>query len=155
MTKTIRVSINGKNYEHEVEPRMLLIHYLREVVGLTGSHIGCETSLCGACTVEVDGKAVKSCTMFAVQADGASITTVEGLALDGKLSALQEAYWNEHGLQCGFCTPGMLMISKQILDRNPAPTDEEIRAGLDGNLCRCTGYQHIVNAVRTASKAWA
>ena len=155
MTKTIRVSINGKNYEHEVEPRMLLIHYLREVVGLTGSHIGCETSLCGACTVEVDGKAVKSCTMFAVQADGASVTTVEGLALDGKLSALQEAYWNEHGLQCGFCTPGMLMISKQILDRNPSPTDEEIRAGLDGNLCRCTGYQHIVNAVRTASKAWA
>jgi carbon-monoxide dehydrogenase small subunit len=155
MNKTIRVSINGKNYQHEVEPRMLLIHYLREVVGLTGSHIGCETSLCGACTVEVDGKAVKSCTMFAVQADGASILTVEGLALDGKLHVIQEAYWNEHGLQCGFCTPGMLMISKQILDRNPDPTDEEIRAGLDGNLCRCTGYQHIVNAVRTAAKAWA
>ena len=155
MNKTIRVSINGKNYQHEVEPRMLLIHYLREVVGLTGSHIGCETSLCGACTVEVDGKAVKSCTMFAVQADGATILTVEGLALDGKLHAIQEAYWNEHGLQCGFCTPGMLMISKQILDRNPNPTDEEIRAGLDGNLCRCTGYQHIVNAVRTAAKAWA
>jgi len=155
MNKTISVSINGKKYQHDVEPRMLLIHYLREVVGLTGSHIGCETSLCGACTVEVDGKAVKSCTMFALQADGASITTVEGLALDGKLHAIQEAYWNEHGLQCGFCTPGMLMISKQILDRNPDPTDEEIRAGLDGNLCRCTGYQHIVNAVRTAAKAWA
>ena len=155
MTKTIRVSINGKSYEHEVEPRMLLIHYLREVVGLTGSHIGCETSLCGACTVEVDGKSVKSCTMFAVQADGASLLTVEGLAQDGKLHAIQEAFWNEHGLQCGFCTPGMLMISKQILDRNPEPSDEEIRAGLDGNLCRCTGYQHIVNAVKTAAKAWA
>ena len=149
----IQVNINGKNYSNDVEPRLLLIHYLREVVGLTGPHIGCETSLCGACTVEVDGRAIKSCTMFAVQADGAKIVTIEGLAADGKLHAMQEAFWNEHGLQCGFCTPGMIMASKQILDRNPAPTEEEIRHGLEGNICRCTGYQHIVNAVKAAAKA--
>jgi carbon-monoxide dehydrogenase small subunit len=117
--------------------------------------VGCETSLCGACTVEVDGKAIKSCTMFAVQADGANVTTIEGLAVDGKLHAIQEAFWNEHGAQCGFCTPGMIMASKQIIDRNPNPTDEEIRMGLEGNVCRCTGYQHIVNAVRAAAKAGA
>jgi len=135
---------------------MLLIHYLREVIGLTGTHMGCETSLCGACTIEVNGKAVKSCTMFAVQADGAKILTVEGLAApDGTLHPIQEAYWTEHALQCGFCTPGMIMITKQILERNPNPTEHEIREGLDGNLCRCTGYQHIVNAVRTAAKAGA
>ncbi len=151
----INLTINGKTYSHDVEPRLLLIHYLREVVGLTGPHVGCETSLCGACTVEVDGKAVKSCTMFAVQADGANVTTIEGLAVDGKLHAMQEAFWNEHGAQCGFCTPGMIMASKQILDRNPNPTDEEIRMGLEGNVCRCTGYQHIVNAVRAAAKAGA
>ena len=151
----INLTINGKTHSHEVEPRLLLIHYLREVVGLTGPHIGCETSLCGACTVEVDGKAIKSCTMFAVQADGAKITTIEGLAVDGKLHAMQEAFWNEHGAQCGFCTPGMIMASKQIIDRNPNPTDEEIRMGLEGNVCRCTGYQHIVNAVRAAAKAGA
>jgi len=151
----INLSINGDSYSHEVEPRLLLIHYLREVVGLTGPHIGCETSLCGACTVEVDGKAIKSCTMFAVQADGVKITTIEGLAVDGKLHAMQEAFWNEHGAQCGFCTPGMIMASKQIIDRNPNPTDEEIRMGLEGNVCRCTGYQHIVNAVRAAAKAGA
>jgi carbon-monoxide dehydrogenase small subunit len=151
----INLSINGNSYSHEVEPRLLLIHYLREVVGLTGPHIGCETSLCGACTVEVDGKAIKSCTMFAVQADGGRITTIEGLAVNGKLHAMQEAFWNEHGAQCGFCTPGMIMASKQILDRNPNPTDEEIRMGLEGNVCRCTGYQHIVNAVRAAAKAGA
>ena len=151
----ITLTINGKPYSHDVEPRLLLIHYLREVVGLTGPHIGCETSLCGACTVEVDGKAIKSCTMFAVQADGANVTTIEGLAVDGKLHAMQEAFWNEHGAQCGFCTPGMIMASKQILDRNPHPTDEEIRMGLEGNVCRCTGYQHIVNAVRAAAKARA
>jgi carbon-monoxide dehydrogenase small subunit len=156
MMKTISITVNGVAQTHEVEPRLLLIHYLREVVGLTGSHMGCETSLCGACTVEVNGKAVKSCTMFAVQADGAEILTVEGLAgPDGKMHRVQEAFWNEHALQCGFCTPGMLMISKQIIERNPKPTDEEIREGLDGNLCRCTGYQHIVNAVRTAAKAGA
>jgi len=151
----INLTINGKTHSHDVEPRLLLIHYLREVVGLTGPHVGCETSLCGACTVEVDGKAVKSCTMFAVQADGAKVTTIEGLAVEGKLHAMQEAFWNEHGAQCGFCTPGMIMASKQILDRNPHPTDEEIRMGLEGNVCRCTGYQHIVNAVRAAAKAGA
>ncbi len=151
----INLTINGETYSHDVEPRLLLIHYLREVVGLTGPHVGCETSLCGACTIEVDGKAIKSCTMFAVQADGAKVTTIEGLAVDGKLHAMQEAFWNEHGAQCGFCTPGMIMASKQILDRNPHPTDEEIRMGLEGNVCRCTGYQHIVNAVRAAAKAGA
>jgi carbon-monoxide dehydrogenase small subunit len=151
----INLTINGKTHSHDVEPRLLLIHYLREVVGLTGPHVGCETSLCGACTVEVDGKAIKSCTMFAVQADGANVTTIEGLAVDGRLHAMQEAFWNEHGAQCGFCTPGMIMASKQILDRNPHPTDEEIRMGLEGNVCRCTGYQHIVNAVRAAAKAGA
>ncbi len=147
----ITITVNGKSHSHDVEPRLLLIHYLREVVGLTGSHVGCETSLCGACTVELNGKAVKSCTMFAVQADGASIVTVEGLATDGRLHPVQEAFWNEHGLQCGFCTPGMIMASKQILDRNAKPTEEEIRHGLEGNVCRCTGYQHIVNAVKAAA----
>jgi carbon-monoxide dehydrogenase small subunit len=151
----ITLTINGKTHSHDVEPRLLLIHYLREVVGLTGPHVGCETSLCGACTIEVDGKAVKSCTMFAVQANGENITTIEGLAVDGKLHAMQEAFWNEHGAQCGFCTPGMIIASKQIIDRNPHPTDEEIRQGLEGNVCRCTGYQHIVNAVRAAAKAGA
>jgi carbon-monoxide dehydrogenase small subunit len=150
----IQVNINGKSYSNDVEPRLLLIHYLREVVGLTGPHIGCETSLCGACTVEVDGRAIKSCTMFAVQADGANVVTIEGLAAaGGKLHAMQEAFWNEHGLQCGFCTPGMIIASKQILDRNPDPTETEIREGLEGNICRCTGYQHIVNAVKAAAKA--
>ncbi len=147
----IALTINGKSYSQDVEPRLLLIHFLREVAGLTGTHTGCETSLCGACTVELNGKAIKSCTMFAVQANGADIVTVEGLASDGKLDPMQEAFWNEHGLQCGFCTPGMIMASKQILDRNPAPTDDEIRHGLEGNVCRCTGYQHIVNAVRAAA----
>jgi carbon-monoxide dehydrogenase small subunit len=151
----INLTINGKTHSHDVDPRLLLIHYLREVVGLTGPHVGCETSLCGACTVEIDGKAIKSCTMFAVQADGSKVVTIEGLAVDGKLHAMQEAFWNEHGAQCGFCTPGMIMASKQILDRNPHPTDEEIRMGLEGNVCRCTGYQHIVNAVRAAAKAGA
>ena len=150
----ITLSINGKSYSHDVEPRLLLIHYLRETAALTGPHIGCETSLCGACTVEVNGKVVKSCSMFAVQADGAKITTIEGLAMDGtKYHAMQEAFWNEHGLQCGFCTPGMIMVSKQIIERNPNPTEEEIRHGLDGNICRCTGYQHIVNAVKAAAAA--
>ena len=130
---------------------MLLIHFLRDVAGLTGTHMGCETSLCGACTVALSGKAIKSCTMFAVQANGADIATVEGLATNGKLDPVQEAFWNEHGLQCGFCTPGMIMASKQIIDRNPSPTEEEIRHGLEGNLCRCTGYQHIVNAVKAAA----
>ena len=153
MTESISVTINGTPYTHAVEPRLLLIHYLREVVGLTGPHIGCETSLCGACTVEVDGQAIKSCARFAVQCDGAKILTVEGLAADGKLHRVQEAFWNEHGAQCGFCTPGMIMASKQILDRNPDPSEADIRHGLEGNLCRCTGYQHIVNAVRAAARA--
>ena len=151
MKKKISLTINGQRYQHEVEPRLLLIHYLREVVGLTGPHIGCETSICGACTVALDGKAVKSCSMFAVQADGRNVLTIEGLAANGNLHPVQEAFWNEHGLQCGFCTPGMIMTSKQLLERNPSPTDEEIRHGLEGNLCRCTGYQHIVNAVRAAA----
>jgi len=153
MTHSITLTINGNSYSHEVEPRLLLIHYLREVVGLTGPHIGCETSLCGACTVEVNGQAVKSCTMFAVQADGANLVTIEGLAANGKLHAMQEAFWNEHGAQCGFCTPGMIMTSKQLLERNPNPTEAEIRHGIEGNICRCTGYQHIVNAVRAAARA--
>lgn len=151
MTRTITLTINGKKRTDTVEPRMLLIHYLREVAGLTGSHIGCETSLCGACTVHLDGKAIKSCTMFAVQADGRNILTVEGLASDGKLDPVQEAFWNQHGLQCGFCTPGMIMTAKQIVERSSDPTDEEIRESLEGNLCRCTGYQHIVNAVKAAA----
>ena len=147
----ITVTVNGKSYSHDVEPRLLLIHYLREVLALTGAHVGCETSLCGACTIELDGKAIKSCTIFAVQADGASLTTIEGLATDGDLDPMQEAFWNEHGLQCGFCTPGMILASKQIVERNPNPTEEEIRHGLAGNICRCTGYQHIVNAVKAAA----
>jgi carbon-monoxide dehydrogenase small subunit len=152
---SISVTVNGIASSHQVEPRLLLIHFLREVLGLTGPHIGCETSLCGACTVEVNGNAVKACTMFAVQAQGANILTIEGLAVDGKLHGIQEAFWNEHGLQCGFCTPGMIMTVKQILDRNPHPTDDEIKHGLEGNLCRCTGYQNIVGAVRAAAKAGA
>ena len=155
MTQSITLTINGTTHTHDVEPRLLLIHYLREVVGLTGSHIGCETSLCGACTVELNGKAVKSCALFAVQADGANVLTIEGLMRNGKLHKMQEAFWNEHGLQCGFCTPGMIMTSKQLIERNPNPTEAEIRHGLEGNLCRCTGYQHIVKAVQAAAKAGA
>lgn len=151
----ISLKINGKLRSDDVEPRLLLIHYLRDVAGLTGAHIGCETSLCGACTVLLDGKAVKSCAVFAVQADGKSVTTIEGLAGENGLHPVQEAFWNEHGLQCGFCTPGMIMASAQLLDRNPNPTEEEIRHGIEGNLCRCTGYQHIVNAVRAAAASRA
>ena len=150
MKRKITMKINGNSYSHEVEPRMLLIHYLREVAGFTGPHIGCETSICGACTVALDGQAVKSCTMFAVQADGREVVTIEGLA-NGALDPVQEAFWNQHGLQCGFCTPGMIMSSRQLLERNPHPTEDEIRHGLEGNLCRCTGYQHIINAVREAA----
>ena len=151
MTRSITLTLNGTKRTDTVEPRLLLIHYLREVAGLTGPHIGCETSLCGACTVHVDGQAVKSCTMFAVQADGSHVLTIEGLDAAGQLDPMQEAFWNEHGLQCGFCTPAMIMTAKQIVERNPSPSDEEIREGLQGNLCRCTGYQHIVNAVRSLS----
>ena len=148
----IRVNVNGTWREDDVEPRLLLVHYLREVAGLTGTHIGCETSICGACTVLLNGEAVKSCTLFAVQADGAEITTIEGLATDGKLHPLQQGFWEEHGLQCGFCTPCMILASHQLLRRNPHPTQDEIRKGLEGNLCRCTGYQHIVKAVEWAAQ---
>lgn len=152
MPNTINVTVNGVSHKSEVEPRTLLVHYLRETLNLTGTHVGCETSLCGACTVLVDGQAVKSCTLFAVQADGARITTIEGMAVEGKLHPMQEAFWEHHGLQCGYCTPGMIMTAAQILERNPDPSDEEIRHGLEGNLCRCTGYQHIVQAVQCAAK---
>src|SRR5215468_6781052 len=135
MTRKISLTINGKPHVSEVEPRLLLIHYLREVAGLTGPHIGCETSICGACTVMLDGKAVKSCTMFAVQAHGRNVVTIEGLAQNGALDPVQEAFWNEHGLQCGFCTPGMIITAKQLLADNPSPTDQDIRIGLRGNVC--------------------
>ncbi len=148
----VKMTINGAAVEELVEPRTLLIHFLREKVGLTGPHIGCETSHCGACTVDLDGKSVKSCTIFAVQAEGGQITTVEGMAAaDGTLSALQEGFMQEHGLQCGYCTPGMLVRAHRLLQENPNPTDDEIRWGLSGNLCRCTGYQNIVKAVRYAA----
>jgi carbon-monoxide dehydrogenase small subunit len=152
MKKTISIVVNGKTYENEVEPRLLLVHYLRDVLGLTGTHVGCETSLCGACTVLLDGQAVKSCTMFAIQADGANLTTIEGLAANGNLHPVQEGFWECHGLQCGYCTTGMIMASAQIIERNPNPSQDEIRHGLEGNLCRCTGYQHIVEAVEYAAK---
>ncbi len=148
----IRIKLNGGWREDDIEPRLLLVYYLREVAGLTGTHIGCETSTCGACTVLLNGEAVKSCTVLAVQADGAEITTIEGLASDGKLHPLQQGFWEEHGLQCGFCTPGMIMAACQLLCRNPHPTRDEIRQGLEGNLCRCTGYQHIVKAVEFAAQ---
>ncbi len=148
----IQLKVNGTPHEDDVEPRLLLVHYLREVAGLTGTHIGCETSICGACTVLLNGEAVKSCTIFAVQADGTEITTIEGLAADGKLHPLQQGFWEEHGLQCGFCTPGMILAAAQLLSRNPHPSRDEIRKGLEGNLCRCTGYQHIVKAVEWAAE---
>jgi aerobic carbon-monoxide dehydrogenase small subunit len=151
MKRKISVTLNGRLQTDEVEPRLLLIHYLRDVAGLTGPHIGCETSICGACTVLLEGKAIKSCTMLAVQADGLSIVTIEGLAAGGSFDPVQEAFWNEHGLQCGFCTPGMIMTAKQLLADHPNPSEAEIRHGLEGNLCRCTGYQHIVNAVKSAA----
>src|SRR5512146_1382087 len=147
----LRLTINNERREDEVEPRMLLVHYLRDVAGLTGTHVGCETSLCGACTVLVDGNAVKSCTMLAVQGDGTNVTTVEGLARDGQLHPVQEGFWEEHGLQCGYCTPGMIMASVDLLSRNPNPSEAEIRHALEGNLCRCTGYQHIIKAVQYAA----
>jgi carbon-monoxide dehydrogenase small subunit len=152
MKKAISLTVNGVAHTDEVETRMLLVHYLRDVLELTGTHVGCETSLCGACTVSLDGQAVKSCTMFAVQADGASITTIEGLATNGELHPVQEGFWERHGLQCGYCTPGMIMTATQLLDRNTNPSREEICHGLEGNLCRCTGYQHIIEAVEYAAK---
>jgi carbon-monoxide dehydrogenase small subunit len=148
----IKVNINGRSREAAAEPRLLLVHFIREALGLTGTHVGCDTSNCGACTVLLNGKPVKSCTMFAVQADGGEIMTVEGLIKDGALHPLQEGFKEEHGLQCGFCTPGMLMSSYALLEKNPEPTDEQIRWGISGNLCRCTGYQNIVKAVQYAAK---
>jgi aerobic carbon-monoxide dehydrogenase small subunit len=152
MKKNITININGVQRSAEVEPRLLLVHFLRENAGLTGTHIGCETSLCGACTVLMDGRAVKSCTVLAVQADGRRVTTVEGLASGDQLHPLQNGFWEEHGLQCGFCTPGMIMCSHDLLDRHPNPSDSDIREALNGNVCRCTGYQNIVAAVRNASR---
>ena len=147
----IAVTVNGKRRLADVEPRLLLVHFLREHLRLTGTHVGCDTTQCGACTVLIDGRSAKSCTIFAVQADGAEITTIEGLAADGKLHPLQEAFWQEHGLQCGFCTPGMIMTAAGLLADNPTPSEREIREGIAGNVCRCTGYQHIVNAIQQAS----
>ena len=152
MKQAVSINVNGVDHTSEVEPRMLLVHYLRDTLGLTGTHVGCETSICGACTVLLDGQVVKSCTVFAVQADGTNVTTIEGLAANGNLHPVQEGFWECHGLQCGYCTPGMIMTSTQIIDRNPNASREEIRHGLEGNLCRCTGYQHIVEAVEYAAK---
>ena len=146
------MTVNGTVQQHEVEPRVLLVHYLREVVGLTGTNVGCDTSSCGACTVHLDGEAVKSCTVLAVQADGSQITTIEGLATDGELHPMQRAFQENHGLQCGFCTPGMVMAALSVLDQHPNPTETEVREGLEGNLCRCTGYHNIVEAVLAAAK---
>jgi carbon-monoxide dehydrogenase small subunit len=148
----VTLTINGKNYEGDIEPRLLLVHFIRDVVGLTGTHIGCETSICGACTVLMNGGAVKSCTLLAVQADGAEITTIEGLAQNGQLHPMQDAFWEKHGLQCGYCTPGMIMAACALLQNNPKPTEAQIRHGLEGNLCRCTGYQNIVDAVKYAAE---
>ena len=147
----VTITVNGRPYQSDVEPRLLLVHFLRDVIGLTGTKIGCDTSQCGACAVLVDGAAMKSCTCLAVQVDGAKVTTVEGLATDGKLSAIQDAFWAKHGLQCGFCTPGMLFAAHEILRHNPTPSADQIRHGLEGNLCRCTGYQNIVRAVQEAA----
>ena len=152
MSVSISVTVNGRRYREEVEPRLLLVDFLREVLGLTGTHVGCDTSGCGACTIIVDDKAVKSCTLLAVQADGANVTTIEGLAgADGELHPLQQGFHEEHGLQCGFCTPGMIMAAWQLLERNPEPSDAEIRHALEGNFCRCTGYENIVRSVRRAA----
>jgi aerobic carbon-monoxide dehydrogenase small subunit len=148
----ISVQVNGVTRTHEVEPRLLLVHYLRDVLGLTGTHVGCETSLCGACTILLDGAAVKSCTTLAVQADGGEVRTIEDLATDEALHPIQQAFWDCHGLQCGFCTPGMIMATHQLLEEHPKPSEADIRHGIEGNLCRCTGYQHIIDAVKQAAK---
>jgi carbon-monoxide dehydrogenase small subunit len=148
----IRIKINGSDMEADVEPRLLLVHCIRDVFGLTGTHIGCDTTHCGACTVHLDGKPIKSCTLFAVQADGCEITTIEGLEQDGKLHPVQEGFWQEHGLQCGFCTPGMMMTSVALLREKPNPSEDEIRFAISGNLCRCTGYMNIVKSIQYAAQ---
>ena len=155
MASPVRVSltVNGVNQVLEVEPRLLLVHLLRDTLGLTGTHVGCDTSNCGACTVHVDGEAVKSCTLLAVQADGAEVTTIEGMGSEGSLHPLQEAFWEHHGLQCGYCTPGMIMAAADLLARNESPSEADVREALSGNLCRCTGYQNIVKAVQAAAEA--
>ncbi len=155
MQHPVSMTVNGSTRTSEVEPRTLLVHHLRENLGLTGTHIGCDTSQCGACTIIMNGKAVKSCTVLAVQAEGADIMTIEGLAKDGQLHPIQEGFWEEHGLQCGYCTPGMIMTTVDMLQRNPNPTEAEIRHGLEGNLCRCTGYQHIVKSIQYAANKMA
>jgi len=152
MKREITVTVNGQQHQSEVEPRMLLVHYLRETLDLTGTHIGCDTSQCGACTVLLDGQSVKACTVLAVQADGSEVTTIEGLAPEGSLHPIQEGFWEKHGLQCGFCTPGMIMASYNLLKNNPNPTEAEIRKGLEGNICRCTGYQNIVKSALSAGR---
>ncbi len=152
MKHKIHLKVNGVDHENEVEPRLLLVHYLRDVLNLTGTHVGCDTSQCGACTVMLNGQAVKSCTVLAVQASGGEVKTVEGLATNGTLHPIQEGFWEKHGLQCGFCTPGMMIAAVQLLERNPNPTEDEIRHALEGNLCRCTGYQNIVSAVQYAAE---
>jgi aerobic carbon-monoxide dehydrogenase small subunit len=151
-TVPVRVTVNGEEHSLDVEPRLLLVHLLRDTLGLTGTHVGCDTTNCGACTVHVDGEAVKCCTVLAVQADGSEIKTIEGMADGEKLHPLQEAFWNDHGLQCGYCTPGMIMAAADLLARNPHPTEQEVRQGLEGNLCRCTGYHNIVKAVLDAAE---
>jgi aerobic carbon-monoxide dehydrogenase small subunit len=151
----IHVTVNGATHDDDVEPRLLLVHYLRETLGLTGTHVGCDTSQCGACTVLLDGKSVKSCTLLAAQADGAQVTTIEGVASGSMMHPVQEAFHQEHGLQCGFCTPGMVMATIDLLQNTPHPTDEQIRNGLEGNLCRCTGYHNIVKAVKAAAEKMA
>jgi carbon-monoxide dehydrogenase small subunit len=149
----VRLSVNGASQEHEVEPRLLLVHYIREVVGLTGTNVGCDTSSCGACTVLLDGESIKSCTVLAVQADGMDVTTIEGMAHDGEMHPIQEAFREHHALQCGYCTPGMVMAAASLLKEHPDPTEAEVREGLEGNLCRCTGYHNIVKAVLAAGQA--
>jgi carbon-monoxide dehydrogenase small subunit len=149
----ITVTVNGQLHAGSVEPRQLLVHFLRESLGLTGTHVGCDTSNCGACTVHLDGDAVKSCTVLAVQADGAAVTTIEGMGSEGDLHPMQEAFWEHHGLQCGYCTPGMIMAGADLIAKNPDPSEEEVREALAGNLCRCTGYHNIVKAVLSAAKA--
>ena len=153
--KIVRVKVNGRDHEAEIEPRLLLVHFIREILMLTGTHIGCDTTSCGACTVLLDGKPVKSCTVFAVQADGREIRTIEGVANNGKLHPLQEGFKEKHGLQCGFCTPGMILTASALLEKNPHPSEQEIRWGISGNLCRCTGYQNIVEAVQYAADKMA